>query len=293
MNEPAGPPPLRFGICTDQNLPWNVLLEHWLLFERLGFDSAWDCDHFQQPSRPHGPYLEGWTLLAALAARTSRIRVGVLVSSNTFRHPALLVKEAITVDHVSDGRLELGIGTGWFAPEHRAFGIDFPEPRELVDRLAEAVEVVDRMLRQDVTSYEGRFYRLAEAPCRPRPVQTPCPPLTIGAHGARMLGIAARYADRWNSHGTVDEMRTRNRILDERCAAIGRDPRRIVRSLYGWASLMPHDPWDSPDAFREIVGRYREAGVNEFIIDAPKSEQFGTMEHIAADVLPALRADGA
>src|SRR5919198_1462489 len=131
---------LRFGICTDQNLPFEILVERWQYFERLGFDSVGDCAHWTQPSRPDGPYFEGWTLLAALAARTERIRVGVLVSSNTFRHPALLAQQALTVDHISRGRLELGFGAGWYVPEHERFGIDFPPPRELVDRFREAVQ---------------------------------------------------------------------------------------------------------------------------------------------------------
>ena len=289
MSSQGSPQRIGFGICTDQNLPWATLLDHWLLFERLGFESAWVCDHFQQPSRPAGPYFEGWTLLAALAARTHRIRVGVLVSSNTFRHPALLAKEAVTVDHVSGGRLELGVGSGWYRPEHAAFGLGFPDTGELVDRFEEALVVLDTLLRHDTSSFAGRYYRLTDAPFRPRPIQQPRPPLTIGAHGPRMLGIAARFADRWNSHGSVEEMRRRNAILDERCTAIDRDPRSILRSLYGWASLMPHDPWDSPEAFRDVVGQYSEAGVNEFIVDAPRPEQFGTMERIAAEALPELR----
>ena len=289
MSNQDPPQRIGFGICTDQNLPWETLLDRWLLVERLGFESAWVCDHFQQPSRPHGPYFEGWTLLAALAARTHRIRVGVLVSSNTFRHPALLAKEAVTVDHVSAGRLELGIGSGWYRPEHDAFGLPFPDTGELVDRFEESLAVLDTLLRNDTSSFEGRFYRLSDAPFRPRPLQQPRPPLTIGAHKTRMLGIAARFADRWSSHGSIEEMRHRNAILDDQCAAIGRDPRSIIRSLYGWASLMPHDPWESPDAFREIVGRYSEAGVNEFIIDAPQPEQFAMIERIATEALPDLR----
>ena len=283
--------PLRFGICTDQNLPWPTLVEQWRRFEELGFDSAWVCDHFQQPSRPQGPYLEGWTLLAALAARTDRIRVGVLVTSNTFRHPALLAKEAVTVDHVSGGRLELGLGAGWYEPEHRAFGLDFPPPAELVGRFGEAVELIDLLLRQDVTTYEGRYYRVREAPFRPGPLQRPRPPLTLGAHRPRMLRIVAEHADRWNSHGTADELRERNLILDEQCAAVGRDPVAIIRSLYGWASKLGTDPWSSPDAFLDVVGRYREAGISEFLIDAPAAERFDVLERIAVDVLPGLRAE--
>ena len=283
--------PFRVGICTDQNLPWETLAEQWQRFEELGYDSAWVCDHFQQPSRPQGPYFEGWTLLAALAARTSRIRLGVLVTSNTFRHPALLAKEAVTVDHVSGGRLELGLGAGWYEPEHRAFGLDFPPAPELVGRFREAVQIVDLLLRQDVTSFDGRYYALREAPFRPRPMQQPRPPLTLGAHRRQMLKIVAEYADRWNSHGTVVEIRERNAILDEQCAAVGRDPTSIIRSLYGWVSVLGIDPWSSTDAFLDVVGRYREAGISEFLIDAPPPARFDVLERVAADVMPALREE--
>lgn len=276
---------LRFGICTDQNLPWPAMVERWQFFERLGFDSIWDCDHYIQPSRPTGPYFEGWTLLAGLAARTERIRIGVLVSCNTFRHPALLAKEAVTVDHISNGRLELGLGAGWYRPEHEQYGIPFPANRELVGRFREAVEVVDGLLRHETLTYEGEYYQLRDAAFRPGPIQRPRPPLTLGAHGPKMLGIVARHADAWNSFGTLDEMRERNAILDEHCARIGRDPREIVRSLYGWAAMLPYDPWDSVEAFREVVGRYREVGVNEFIIDQPPPERFDVVERVAAEVL--------
>jgi len=280
---------IRFGLCTDQNLTWEKTLERWRLFERLGFDSAWDCDHYVQPSRPGGPYLEAWTLLAALAAGTERIRVGVLVSCNTFRHPALLAKEAVTVDHISGGRLELGLGAGWYEPEHTMFGIDFPPPRVLVDRFREAVEVVDGLLRNELTTYEGTHYRLRDAPSRPGPVQRPRPPLTLGAHGPRMLRIVARYADSWNSFGTTDQIRSRNAILDEACAEIGRDPKEVLRSLYYWGSRADADPWSSTDAFLDVVGRYREAGIEEFILDHPRDDQLDVLERVAADVLPGLR----
>jgi F420-dependent oxidoreductase-like protein len=281
---------LGFGLCTDQNLSWQTTVDRWRLFEELGFDSVWDCDHFQQPSRPHGPYFEGWTLLAALAAQTTKIRIGVLVSCNTFRHPALLAKEAVTVDHISNGRLELGIGAGWYVPEHETFGLDFPATAELVGRFREAVEIVDLLMRQDVTTYSGRYYQLQEAPFRPGPIQKPRPPLTLGAHGPKMLRIVAEYADRWNSHGSVDDMSRRNAILDEHCAAIGRDPKSIIRSLYGWSTLLPADPWQSVDAFDQVVGSYRDAGINEFIIDAPRDDQLDVLERVAADALPRLRA---
>jgi alkanesulfonate monooxygenase SsuD/methylene tetrahydromethanopterin reductase-like flavin-dependent oxidoreductase (luciferase family) len=284
--------PLRFGIVRNQNLPWETLVRHWRTFEELVFDSVWNCDHFQRPSLPNDPYLEGWTSLAALAARTSRVRIGTLVTSNTFRHPALLAKQAVTVDHVSNGRLELGLGTGWYAPEHERFGLPFPPPAEMVDRFREAVALIDRLFRQDTTSFEGRYYRVAEAPFRPGSLQRPRPPLTIGAHGPRMLRIVAEYADRWNSFGTEAEIRERGALLDEQCAAIGREPGKVIRSLYGWTLKLGVDPWASPAAFEDVVGRYRAVGIDEFLMEAPHEEQFGVMERIATDVLPRLRAEG-
>lgn len=272
----------RIGLCTDQNMPWPLTVERWQYFESLGVDSLWVCDHFTQPSRPGGWYFEGWTLLAALATRTERARIGVLVSSNTFRHPALLAKEAVTVDHIAAGRLEVGLGAGWYVPEHEQFGLAFQETAELVERFREAVEIVDLMLRQETIDYAGRHYQLTGAPNHPLPLQQPRPPLTIGAKGPRMLGLAARYADRWNSTGTAAELTERNRILDEHCARIGRDPRSIVRSLYGWAALMPSDPWQSLDAFEEMLGAYGAGGINEFIVDAPDPTRFDVLEQVAA-----------
>jgi alkanesulfonate monooxygenase SsuD/methylene tetrahydromethanopterin reductase-like flavin-dependent oxidoreductase (luciferase family) len=283
---------VRFGICTDQNMPWPKTAQRWQLFEELGFDSAWNCDHLVQPSRPQGPYFEAWTLLAALAAVTTRIRLGVLVTSNTFRHPAVLAKQAITVDHISNGRLEVGMGAGWYESEHRMFGIDFPETRELVSRFKEAVEVVDAMLRHETASYAGEYYQLREAASRPGPVQKPRPPLTLGAFGPRMLKIAAVHADTWNAFGSVEEIRQRNELLDQYCDEIGRAPSSLGRSLYGWAKNADTDPWLSLDAFEDVIGRYMEAGMNEFILDQPRDDQFDVLEKAASHAIPKLRTQG-
>lgn len=283
------PQPARFGIVRNQNLPWETMVRHWQAFEALGFDSIWHADHYQRPSIPEEPFLEGWTLLAALALMTSKPRIGILVTSNTFRHPPLLAKQAVTVDHISNGRLELGIGTGWFKPEHERFGVPFPETPELVARFQESVVLIDKLLTQDVTTFDGTYYQVQDAPFRPPPLQRPRPPLTLGAHGPRMLRFAARHADRWNSHGTVAEIKERNDVLDEACAAIGRDPGEIIRSLYGWTIPMGVDPWSSVDAFADVVGRYGEAGMSEFLMEAPHEEQFAMMERIAMDLLPGLR----
>src|SRR5437879_7992902 len=150
----------RFGICTDQNMTWDKNVERWQLFERLGFESAWLCDHLVQPSRPQGPYFEAWSLLGGLAARTEKIRVGVLVTSNTFRYPSVLAKMAVTVDHISNGRLEIGLGARWYAPEHEMFGIPMPETKAPVDRFHEAVRVVDLLLRGPRASFGGRDHQL-------------------------------------------------------------------------------------------------------------------------------------
>jgi F420-dependent oxidoreductase-like protein len=307
---------LHVGIGVDQNLPFPTLVERWRLIEALGFDSIWDFDHYNQPSRPDGPYFEAWTLLAGLAVHTRRVRIGVLVSSNTFRHPALLAKQAITLDHMSQGRLDVGMGAGWFVAEHDAYGLEFPPPGERVSRFKEAVEVVDRLLRQDKTTYAGRHYRLTDAICLPRPVQEPRPPLMLAGHGPRMLRIIAERGDLWNSYGTPEEIRERNAILDAACQAIGRDPATLVRSLYGWATQtpqaswaderaggwaaglarggrrLPADPWASPQACVDFIETYREVGIDHFVIDAPRADQLETMERFAADLLPHLRPAG-
>jgi F420-dependent oxidoreductase-like protein len=278
----------RVGICTDQNMSWHKNVERWQLFERLGFESAWLCDHLVQPSRPNGPYFEAWSLLAGLAARTDKIRVGVLVTSNTFRYPQVLAKMAVTVDHISNGRLELGLGAGWYEPEHTMFGIAFPETRELVSRFREAVQVVDLMTREDTSSFDGTYYQLRNAPSRPASVQKPRPPLVLGAFGPRMLKIVAKYADTWNSFGTPEEMRERNQMLDDYCREIGRDPETLDRSLYYWVPKTDADPWVSKDAFFEVINPYIEAGVNQFILDQPRDDQLEMLEWVAADALPRL-----
>jgi alkanesulfonate monooxygenase SsuD/methylene tetrahydromethanopterin reductase-like flavin-dependent oxidoreductase (luciferase family) len=220
------------------------------------------------------------------------VRLGVLVWSNTFRHPAVLAKEAITIDHISGGRLEVGIGAGWYVPEHEAFGLEFLPAGQRVDQFREAVQIIDSLLRNETTSFEGQYYQLHDAPTRPLPVQRPRPPLTIGAKLPRMLRLCAEYADRWNASGSAIEMRERNRILDLACDEIGRDPDSIIRSLYGWASVMSADPWESVGAFEQVIGEYREAGVNEFIIDQPRGDQFDVLERVAEEVMPRMRDEG-
>jgi alkanesulfonate monooxygenase SsuD/methylene tetrahydromethanopterin reductase-like flavin-dependent oxidoreductase (luciferase family) len=230
--------------------------------------------------------MEAWTLLGGLAAVTNTIRIGVLVSSNTFRYPQVLAKMAVTVDNISSGRLEIGLGAGWYEPEHTMFGIDFPETKELVGRFREAVQVVDLLTREDVSSFDGSYYRLKEARSRPGSVQRPRPPLVLGAFGPRMLKIVARYADTWNAFGTPAEMAERNQMLDDYCREIGRDPQTLDRSLYYWVPTSDKDPWASKDAFFDVLQPYVEAGMNQFILDQPRDDQIEMLEWAAAEALP-------
>lgn len=279
-----------FGIQTIQTWTWQEMCDRWTWFEDLGWESLWLPDHFVPTANPEGPMFEAWTLLSALATHTSTARIGVLVSSNTFRHPALLAKQAVTVDHVSNGRLELGIGAGWFVDEHEMFGLDFPRTKVLVEQYAEAVDLLDRYLRADQTTFDGEYYTLHHAWNRPAPIQKPRMPLMLGAHGPRMIDIAAQYADTWNSRGTPEEMRDRNERMDEACRRHDRDPREIKRSMLYVVAQMPDEhPWDSTDAFEDFVGRFSEAGVREFIFQPPPPDRLDVVERVATDVLPRLR----
>ena len=279
-------------MLTMQYPPWAALLARWREYEALGFDGVWVCDHFV--AQQGEPLFESWTLLAALAMATERVRLGTAVTCGTFRHPAVLAKEIATVDHLSGGRLEIGLGAGWWEVEHAAFDIPFPSPPERIERFRETVEVVDRLLRaaDDPVSYDGRHHELRAATCRPGPVQRPRPPLVLGAQGPRMLEVVAAHADAWMaSFGlSPDEVATRNRRLDDLLVARERDP-ETVRRVFLWAPWVQDlDPWSSLDAFHDFVGRYRAAGVTDFVLDEPRPEQRTTFERVAREVLPVLRA---
>lgn len=281
--------PLTFGLQTMLDTPWSTLVADWQGFEADGWDSLWLPDHLMPPSGKEGPFFEAWEALAALAALTDKARVGVLVSSNTFRHPSVLAKQAVTVDHISDGRLILGLGAGWFEAEHEAFGIELPPIGERVTRFAEALQLIDTFLRNDLTTFEGRTYTFREAPNRPPSVQQPRLPIIVGAHGPRTIGIAARYADIWNSRGTVEEMRERNAIVDAACEKVGRDPAEVTRSV-AWIPMRTDvRVWDSVDAFVGWVESYRAVGYTDFLFEAPPRDKADIAAQIAREVLPELR----
>ncbi|MBX6341220.1 MAG: LLM class flavin-dependent oxidoreductase, partial [Thermomicrobiaceae bacterium] len=216
---------LEFGLVTPQEWRrWEEIREQWRWAEESGWDSAWVWDHFFSLNGGEGgPNLEGWTLLAALAAETSRLQLGVLVTGITHRHPAILFKEAVTVDVVSDGRLIFGVGAAWNEREHEAYGIPFPPPAERVARVGEAMEMYRLLESRERVTFHGRYYRLENAPFEPKPVYGHIP-ILIGTTGPRMLRHVARYADQWDGGGPPERYRALSEQLDARCREIGRDP---------------------------------------------------------------------
>jgi len=244
---------VRLGIYVVPNQPWSELERRWAFVEELGFDSVWDCDDLYWPQKREGICFDGLVVLAAMAAQTTRLRIGTLMLSLPIRdNPAVLAKEIIALDHLSNGRLEVGFGAGILEGDHTGAGHEFWAKDERVARFREAVEIVDRALREKTVSYAGQYYRTKDLWTSPGPVQRPRPPLVIGAHSAAMLRIAVEFADTWNSWGgwvaTEEEAyrRTidRSHRLDDLCADIGRDAASIGRSLLVFESsgLRRHAP---------------------------------------------------
>ena len=199
--------PVRFGIQTgQQNMDWSQLLDLWQKAERWGYDSLWNFDHFYPIfTDPTGPCLECWTTLAALAQATSRVRIGSLVNGNTYRNPTLLAKMAVSVDHISAGRLNLGLGAGWFEQEHSSLGFRYPSVRERLEALDEACAIIKGMMVGESVTMAGKHYTVEEARAVPGPVQAGGPPLMIGGQGRRvLLRIVARWADMWNYFGSPE-----------------------------------------------------------------------------------------
>jgi alkanesulfonate monooxygenase SsuD/methylene tetrahydromethanopterin reductase-like flavin-dependent oxidoreductase (luciferase family) len=191
---------LRFGV-THPQFAWATLIEHAQYLEQLGFDSIWLIDHIVPFVDPSQPLLEAWTALAGLAAHTRRIRLGTLTTNVLFRNPVLLAKQAVTVDQISNGRLELGLGSGNAGPSYPMLGLDAGTTEERIERLHEAVMIVDRLLRGESVTLEGRYYTTRESVVNPAAIQQPRVPITIGAHRRAALKVAAEYADRWNTFG--------------------------------------------------------------------------------------------
>lgn len=279
--------PLRFGIVLGQRAPWPELVVRTKEVEARGFDDFNVVDHFYGLRDVMEPTHEAYTALAALAPHTERVRLGVMVCGNTYRNPAFLLKQAVTVDHVSDGRVDFGVGAGWLEREHEAYGWDFPSARERVDRFAEALEIWDLLQSRERTTYDGRYYQILDAPFEPKPVQQPRLPVLIGASAPRMLRLTARHADIWNARGTPAEAGAGNRELDRLCAEIGRDPARISRSVSVGLHVLA-----SVDTFADAIAAYRAEGFTDFRIPWPRSEaEYAAFVRVAEEVIPRLRRE--
>jgi F420-dependent oxidoreductase-like protein len=302
-----------------QGTTWPELAETARRIETLGFSSVWANDHFLPPAgtaaatpdAPAGSFLDGWMTLAGFAAATDRVRLGVLVSGAGYRNPGLLVKMATAADHLSGGRVALGLGAGWHEREHRAFGFDFPSLGDRITRLDEQSAVIRRLLDDEEVTFEGRFVRMDRAVNLPGPVQARLP-LLIGAGGERRsLRIVARDADIWNGEGDPATLARKSRILDEHCRALDRDPATIRRTagvppiflrddraaaVDGLEALLRRVGADDADAREiarssplvgtpdEVASRLRDfqaVGMTELIADQPAPADPETLERLA------------
>jgi F420-dependent oxidoreductase-like protein len=276
---------LRFGVkLSGQDTTIEALRTVWRVAEEAGFDHVWDFDHLAAigDGGPDRPIFEGWTLQAAMAQATKRVRIGCLVTGNTYRHPVLLAKEAVTVDHLSGGRLEFGIGAAWAEIEHSMYGIEGLDHR--VGRLSESLKIIKSLWTEERTNFEGRYYHLNDAIANPKPVQRPHPPIWIGASGESTLRLVARHADVWNASGGGDatQMKVLIAKLEDACGAVGRDASEIRRSLqFGW------DGKDSGPLLEESA-RYLELGFTEQVIYL-RGEDPGALAAKVGDLLPDLR----
>jgi alkanesulfonate monooxygenase SsuD/methylene tetrahydromethanopterin reductase-like flavin-dependent oxidoreductase (luciferase family) len=294
---------VRFGVITPQYALWDEMVRRWRNVEDLGFDSVWLGDHWVNFMEPQTPWYEAWTLLAGLATHTTRIRVGPLISPIPFHNPAFLAKKALTVDHLSGGRLELGLGAGLHGdrdPSYSMSGIaDWPN-HERVARLGEAVEIIDTLLRNEVSTYEGRYYQIKDAVTLPRPIQQPRPPITVAASGPAMRKLAVTWADTWNtvqtlypfSNESLHHLREMNRSMDEFCEQIGRDPSSLRRSVLHFHREPGMEfAFDSAETFKDIVESVIEVGFDEIILQYPYSQkEVPLFERVATEILPKLRS---
>ena len=276
---------LRYGLKLSQNATIGQYRAVWRIADDAGFDHCWCMDHFATlGERDDGPIFEAWALLAAMAAATSRTRVGCAVTGNTYRHPAVLAKAAVTVDHLSGGRLEFGIGAGWAENEHTMLGLPFGTGGDRADRLEEACQVIRSLWTQELTSFAGQHYQLIGAVAEPKPVQQPHPPIWIGGAGRRRtLRIAAQHASVWNAPGgSPEEVADLSGVLDRHCAEIGRDPSEIRRSVQ---VRMPA----SPDEMLPLAAAYAAVGVTDLLLILPAADPVAPAER-AGELLPRLRA---
>ena len=295
---------LRFEVLIVPNMPWETVLDRFRCIEALGFDIGGLADHFVDWTNPPNPWFDLWATLGAVAQATTTLRLRPCVAQIPLRDPATFARQALTLDHISGGRIELGLGIGLTVdPSYAMMGIANWSNAERVARLKEYLEIVDRMLTREVTSYAGKYYTIDEAVMNPRPVQSPRPPIMLAAMGPVMLKRAARYADTWNSlsfletfDAQLSETRERATRIDEHCATIDRDPATLTRSYTMFdatgrkrGGMIAY--YESEDAFADMVGRVLELGITEIGLYWPTlPEQRPMFERIATDVIPKIKA---
>ena len=282
---------MRFGAAFwIQRTGWPALRDAVLAAETAGFDAVWLDDHLMADEGDwRDPKLEGWAALAALASLTSRVRLGHLVSANTFRNPGLTAKMATTLDHVSNGRFILGLGGGWFEREHEAFGLAFGGGfGERLDRLEEATGLIERLLAGERVTHEGRFYRMVDALCEPRPVQARLPLLIGGSGPRKTLRTTARHADLWNGYGDPSRIAATSAVLRERCAEVGRPFESIERTVT--MDVVIRD--DAADARRAYAANRAAHGLGGSGDDVDSSSNAVGPPEAVADVLLAFHALG-
>ncbi len=279
--------PIRLGIkYSGQDSTVETIRAVWAAVDTGGFDHLWGFDHLASvgPIGPDKAVFDGWTLLGAMALATTRVRIGLHVTGNTYRNPALLAKIATSVDHLSGGRLEFGIGAAWNVLEHNMYGIEGLDHR--VGRLSEGLRIIAGLWTEERLTFDGRYYRVDDAIHNPKPVQKPYPPIWIGAGGELMLKLVARYADVWDiagdASGDVEKAAAASRELDGLCQAIGRDPGRVRRST----GVL----WDGSEPAKLVdeLGRFADVGFSEFLI-SPRGEPIRVIEAAARDVVPQMK----
>ncbi|MCK9793640.1 LLM class F420-dependent oxidoreductase [Isoptericola sp. 4D.3] len=286
---PTSARPLRFGVKLTQDAPVPTFRHVWRTADEAGFDHVWVMDHLASLGADDSrPIFDAWAMQAAMAVTTSRVRLGCMVSGNSYRHPVMLAKLATTVDHLSGGRLELGIGAGWNEHEHTMYGLDLGSVRARMDRLEESLRVLRSLWTEPRTTFHGQHYRLTDAVAEPKPVQRPYPPIWVGGSGPRRtLRLVARYADAWNdTSSTPEQVAALGEVLERHCADVGRDPAQIRRTVQ--LRLREHGVADLPG----LVARYAAAGVTEFVVVLSSGE--GALRELddVVEALPRLREAG-
>jgi F420-dependent oxidoreductase-like protein len=270
---------------SPQHCTIDQLRAVWRIADEAGFDHLWAFDHFNPIfSDVAGNVFEGMTLLAAMAEATSRVRIGLMVAGNTYRHPGVLAKMATTIDHLSGGRLEFGLGASGAEIEHTMLGIPFYTAGERIRRLGEALTVCRKLWTEERASFDGRYYTLTDAVSNPKPLQRPHPPIWVGGAGEKLtLRVVAEHADVWNVIGSVEDVVRKATVLEQHCADIGRDPAEIKRSV------QPRFDPAEPEAMIDSLHAYIEAGFTENIIYVPPGGDPVRAAEIAAErVLPVI-----